>query len=259
MSPGSSEPRSNRAIRSILAGLVDLLRLEARPARRQLEHPVRPAGLARRQRGRSSRQAGGLGTGASATGKRARSTTAAGPTRPTRPIQTASMTCAGISSLIIPGLRRFQGQEFLQGERSRTAARAESTAASKAGSTGWPSHFQVEPEFRQRPAMEVLLSLRPGASRPAHGHAVLRPARLVSPGRRGAGPRTEQARRVLGGRLIEARSSPGDQLRAAVPGQGTGAGLDQQAPPRPVRRLEQRPRRRPQHRRASSLATGRAC
>jgi hypothetical protein len=30
--------------------------------------------------------------------------------------QTASMTCAGISSLIITGLRRYQGQEFLQDE-----------------------------------------------------------------------------------------------------------------------------------------------
>jgi hypothetical protein len=30
--------------------------------------------------------------------------------------QTASMTCAGISSLIIAGLRRYQGQEFLQGD-----------------------------------------------------------------------------------------------------------------------------------------------
>ncbi len=29
---------------------------------------------------------------------------------------TASMTCAGISSLIIAGLRRYQGQEFLQGD-----------------------------------------------------------------------------------------------------------------------------------------------
>src|ERR1017187_9020273 len=31
-------------------------------------------------------------------------------------IPTASMTCAGVSSLIISGLRRFQGGEFLQGE-----------------------------------------------------------------------------------------------------------------------------------------------
>src|SRR5262249_16656875 len=29
----------------------------------------------------------------------------------------ASMTCAGISSLIITGLKRFQGQEFLSGEQ----------------------------------------------------------------------------------------------------------------------------------------------
>jgi hypothetical protein len=30
---------------------------------------------------------------------------------------TASMTCAGVSSLIITGLKRFQGQEFLQGDQ----------------------------------------------------------------------------------------------------------------------------------------------
>ena len=30
---------------------------------------------------------------------------------------TASMTCAGISSLIITGLKRFQGQEFLVGDQ----------------------------------------------------------------------------------------------------------------------------------------------
>ncbi len=35
---------------------------------------------------------------------------------PDSPISTASMTCAGVSSLIISGMRRFQGQEYLQGE-----------------------------------------------------------------------------------------------------------------------------------------------
>ncbi|MDR3634822.1 MAG: DUF4159 domain-containing protein [Isosphaeraceae bacterium] len=36
---------------------------------------------------------------------------------------TASMTCAGISSLIITGLKRFQGQEFLQGDVIRDCGR----------------------------------------------------------------------------------------------------------------------------------------
>ena len=35
---------------------------------------------------------------------------------PDSPVSTASMTCAGVSSLIITGMRRYQGQEFLQGE-----------------------------------------------------------------------------------------------------------------------------------------------
>jgi uncharacterized protein DUF4159 len=35
---------------------------------------------------------------------------------PDSPAPSASMTCAGVSSLIIAGMRRFQGQEFLQGE-----------------------------------------------------------------------------------------------------------------------------------------------
>ena len=51
-----------------LAGLVDLLQLEASPARRQLEHPVRPARPERRQRGRRAGQARGLGPGASLLG-----------------------------------------------------------------------------------------------------------------------------------------------------------------------------------------------
>jgi hypothetical protein len=39
------------------------------------------------------------------------------PYTPDTESSTASMTTAGISSLIITGLKRFQGQEFLQGER----------------------------------------------------------------------------------------------------------------------------------------------
>ncbi len=48
----------------LLARLVDLHRLQARQARRQLQYAVRPAGPARRQRGRRARQARGLGPGA---------------------------------------------------------------------------------------------------------------------------------------------------------------------------------------------------
>ncbi len=132
--------------------------------------------------------------------ERARSATAAGPIRPSRPNQTASMTCAGISSLIITGLRRFQGQEFLQGDTIQNCGRGGINPRLQAGINWLADHFQVEPELRQRAAVEVLLPLRPGACRPADGLAVLRQVRLVSPGRRGARPRTRQVRRVLEGR-----------------------------------------------------------
>ncbi len=60
---------------------------------------------------------------------------------------TASMTCAGISSLIISGLRRFQGQEFLQGETIQNCGKGGVNRNLRRASTGWPSHFQVGQNF----------------------------------------------------------------------------------------------------------------
>ena len=80
---GTSPDQAGRP--GLLARLVDLLQLQAHPARRQLQHPVRLARPERRQRGGRAGQARGLGPGAKPTGSAARSTTAAGPTRPIPP------------------------------------------------------------------------------------------------------------------------------------------------------------------------------
>ena len=116
------------------------------------------------------------------------------------------MTCAGISSLIITGLKRFQGQEFLHGDTDpelRQGGRQPQPPA-RHRLAGQP--LPGRPELRQRPAVEVLLPLRPGARRPAHRPAVLRRARLVSRGGRGARPRAGQARGLLAGRARRSAS-----------------------------------------------------
>ncbi len=143
---------------------------------------------------------------------------------------TGSMTCAGISSLIIAGSRRYEGLEFLQGEAIRDCGRGarQSPATSRDRLARRP--LPGRREHRPRPGLEVLLSLRDGAGRPARRRPVLRPERLVSPGRRGAGPRPAPALGIL------ARGGPGeragrDELRAAVPRQGPRTGADQQAAP----------------------------
>ena len=61
--------------------------------------------------------------------------------------QTASMTCAGISSLIITGLRRFQGQEFLQGETIQNCGKGGINPRLQAGINWLADHFQVSQNF----------------------------------------------------------------------------------------------------------------
>ena len=56
---------------------------------------------------------------------------------------TASMTCAGISSLIITGLKRFQGQEFLQGETIQNCGKGGVSPSLQRGIDWLASHFQV--------------------------------------------------------------------------------------------------------------------
>ena len=60
---------------------------------------------------------------------------------------TASMTCAGVSSLIISGLRRFQGQEFLQGEAIQNCGKGGVNRNLQAGIDWLANHFQVGQNF----------------------------------------------------------------------------------------------------------------
>ena len=86
------------------------------------------------------------------------------------------MTCAGISSLIITGLKRFQGQEFLVGDQIQNCGKGGINLDLQRGIDWIADPLPRRRELRQRPAVEVLLPLRPGTRRPAHRPAVLRRA-----------------------------------------------------------------------------------
>src|SRR5437764_13998894 len=61
---------------------------------------------------------------------------------------TASMTCAGISSLIITGLKRFRGEEKLVGEHGVEACGIGGADPSLARAINWMStHFMVGHNF----------------------------------------------------------------------------------------------------------------
>jgi hypothetical protein len=57
--------------------------------------------------------------------------------------QTASMTCAGISSLIVSGARRFQAQESLEGDTVRNCGKGSFNRNLQAGINWLATHFQV--------------------------------------------------------------------------------------------------------------------
>ncbi len=59
----------------------------------------------------------------------------------------ASMTCAGVSSLIISGLRRFQGGEFLQGDKIQECGTGGFNRNLQHGIDWLASHFQVGQNF----------------------------------------------------------------------------------------------------------------
>ena len=60
---------------------------------------------------------------------------------------TASMTCAGVSSLIISGLKRFQGGEFLQGDRIEECGSGGVNRSVQRGIDWLASHFNVGQNF----------------------------------------------------------------------------------------------------------------
>ena len=112
---------------------------------------------------------------------------------------------------------------------SRTAARGRATATSSAGSTGSPATSRSARTSATGQQLEVLLPVWTRARRPSRGHPLLRRQRLVSPGRRGAGPRSRTSSAGSGRARCSSGSDRLDELRPAVPGQGAGAGADQQA------------------------------
>jgi hypothetical protein len=66
---------------------------------------------------------------------------------PESPASTASMTCAGISSLIIAGLRRFQGQEVLAGDSIQNCGKGGMNRSLQGGIDWLARHFQVGQNF----------------------------------------------------------------------------------------------------------------
>jgi hypothetical protein len=60
---------------------------------------------------------------------------------------TASMTCAGISSLIITGLKRFQGQEFLTGDQIQNCGKGGININLQRGIDWMAGHFRVGENF----------------------------------------------------------------------------------------------------------------
>ena len=109
------------------------------------------------------------------------------------------MTCAGISSLIITGLKRFQGQEYLQGETIQNCGKGGVQPSLQARDRLAGQHFQVGQNFGNGQQWKFYYLYGLERAGRLGGHAILRPARLVSPGGRGARPRAEPAFRLLAG------------------------------------------------------------
>jgi hypothetical protein len=66
---------------------------------------------------------------------------------PDAPNSTASMTCAGISSLIISGMRRFQGQEFIQNDTIQNCGKGGVNRSLQDGVNWIANNFYVGQNF----------------------------------------------------------------------------------------------------------------
>ena len=126
---------------------------------------------------------------------------------------TASMTCAGISSLIITGLKRFQGQEFLHGDAIQNCGKGGINPDLQRGIDWLARNFQVGENFGNGQQWKYYYLYGLERAGRLDRHPVLRRARLVSRGGRGAGPRAGPARRVLARAPIE--DDPIDLRRAS--------------------------------------------
>jgi hypothetical protein len=69
------------------------------------------------------------------------------PYVPNAPNSTASMTCAGISSLIITGLRGFQGQEYLDGDTIQNCGKGSTNVNLQRGIDWMARNFTVDQNF----------------------------------------------------------------------------------------------------------------
>ena len=138
------------------------------------------------------------------------------------------MTCAGISSLIIAGSRRYEGLEFLQGEAIRDCGRGGVNRPLLRAIDWLASHFQVGQNIGHGQIWKYY-----------YLYGMERAGRLAGVRffgqndwyRQGAEELVHDQQPALG---LLARGRPGeragrDELRAAVPRQGPRAGADQQA------------------------------
>jgi RNA polymerase sigma factor (sigma-70 family) len=66
---------------------------------------------------------------------------------PDSPASTASMTCAGISSLIVSGLRRHQGREFIRDDAIENCGKGGVDTRLQSGIDWLAAHFQVGQNF----------------------------------------------------------------------------------------------------------------
>ena len=158
------------------------------------------------------------------------------------------MTCAGISSLAIAGPRSglAEGREFCRETTIHDCGRRSGRAFAARHRLAGPP-LPGRPEFSERQTVEVLLSLWPRACRPLDGRAVLRRARLVSPGGRGAGARSRTKESgSWGGVLVENDEVLATSFAVLFLAKGRAPVLINKLRHGPRRRLEQRPGRRRQ-------------
>ena len=226
-----------------LARFLDLLQLQAHPARRQLQFPVRPARPGRGQRGWSAGQARGLGHGA-AYWEHCQKGDGSWAYTPDSAASTASMTCAGISSLVITGLKRFQGRESLHGELINNCGKGAASISLQRGIDWLANHFQVGENYGN--GQQWKLYYLYGLERAGRLGGLRFSARTTGIA---WGPKswftTRTSFRASGKAPDRGRQDGRNQLRAFVPGQGPRRSWSTSWPRAPGR-LEQRPRRRPQ-------------
>ena len=169
---------------------------------------------------------------------------------------TASMTCAGHLQPDLLGLEAIsESRDLCKARRSIDCGKGGFDPFLNRGIDWLANHFDVQPELRARPAVEDSITFT-DSSGPAGSPVCGSSARTTGIA---WAPKRSSARRTRSpgsGAGAAGERGRGDQLCPAVPGQGSCAGLDQQASAISPRRLEQRRRRRSQHGRRSSRTTG---